>query len=179
NQAIAQAGAAAEQYIAEYNIWMHHVLDDSGRRLFPAKMRLLSHWNLRDQIKADYGTPDGLARQRAIAKVMEHIVRQTIPKAAINNPGVDWNPFTGAVRPSDAKDYDGAPASTAADAAPEPDTRYARLLGTYHALKRVDPYSPTAPTHMARVFDEQRELPETRVKAILEQVLTSPLVPKV
>src|SRR5262249_47039525 len=74
NLAIAQAGAKAEQYIAQYNIWMHHVLDDSGRRLFPAKMRLLSHWNLRDQIKADYSEKDALARQRVIMRVMEHIV---------------------------------------------------------------------------------------------------------
>lgn len=179
NQAISQAGAAAEQYIAEYNIWMHHLLDDSGRRLFPPKMRLLSHWNLRDQIKADYGTPDGLPRQRAITKVMEHIVRQTIPQAAVNNPGVDWNPFTGQLRPSDVKDYDGARASANASPAPEPDTRYAMLLGTFRALKRIDPYSPTAPTHIARVFDEQRELPEARVRKMLEQVLTSPLAPKV
>jgi hypothetical protein len=54
NQAIARANAEADQYIAEYNIWMHHVLDEQGRRLFPAGMRLLAHWNLRDQIRADY-----------------------------------------------------------------------------------------------------------------------------
>ncbi len=40
------------QYISEYNIWMHHVIDAQGQRLFPPRMRLLSHWNLRDEIKA-------------------------------------------------------------------------------------------------------------------------------
>jgi hypothetical protein len=54
NLAISKAGAESGQYIAEYNIWMRHLVDDQGRRLFPAKMRLLSHWNLRDEIKADY-----------------------------------------------------------------------------------------------------------------------------
>ena len=55
NQAVAQAGAAAEQYIAEYNIWMHHLVDDDGRAgSSRPSMRLLSHWNLRDEIKADY-----------------------------------------------------------------------------------------------------------------------------
>ena len=98
NLAVAEASARSEQYIAEYNIWMHHLLDDSGRRAFPAGMRLLSHWNLRDQIKAEYGAPDGLPRQRMIARVMEHIVRQTIPRAAVDNPVVDWNPFTNAGR---------------------------------------------------------------------------------
>jgi hypothetical protein len=39
-------------YIDEYNIWMHHLVDDGGQRLFPPRMRLLSHWNLRDEIKS-------------------------------------------------------------------------------------------------------------------------------
>jgi hypothetical protein len=53
------------------------------------------------------------------------------------------------------------------------------LLETYRAAKRADPYSPTAPTLIARRFDENREIPEARVKAMLEAVLLSPLVPKV
>jgi len=35
NQAIARAGAEGDAYIAEYNIWMHHVLAEDGARLFP------------------------------------------------------------------------------------------------------------------------------------------------
>ncbi len=46
--------AEADRYIAGYNIWMHHVVDAKGTRLFPPKMRLLTHWNLRDEIKANY-----------------------------------------------------------------------------------------------------------------------------
>jgi len=53
NQAMARAGAQADQYIAEYNIWMHHLVNDQGERLFPEGMRLLSHWNLRDEIKSN------------------------------------------------------------------------------------------------------------------------------
>jgi hypothetical protein len=158
---------------------MHHVLTEDGQRLFPAKMRLLSHWNLRDQIKADYSEKDGLARQRVMIRVMDAIVRQTIPKAVIDNPAVDWNPFTGQVRATDVKDYDQAPPSAAVSAAPEPDTRYATMLANYQAIRKLDPYSPTAPTHMARVFEEERELPEARVREMFERVLTSPLVPKV
>lgn len=180
NLEIAQATARSEQYIAEYNLWMHHVLDGEGRRLFPPKMRLLSHWNLRDQIKAEYAEKDGLPRQRLIAQVMEHIVRQTIPKAVINNPRLDWIPASNAVRASDVKDHD-LPADNAPQVsnAPEPDTRYEVLLGNFRALKRVDPYSPAAPTHIARMFDEVRELPEARVRQMFEQVLSSPLLGKV
>ncbi|MGZ6970268.1 MAG: hypothetical protein ACXVID_01230, partial [Thermoanaerobaculia bacterium] len=52
--AIAKAQSDSAQYIASYNIWMHHLVDEKGVRLFPPKMRLLSHWNLRDELKSDY-----------------------------------------------------------------------------------------------------------------------------
>ena len=182
NLAIARAGALTGQYIAEYNIWMHHLVDEKGQRLFPPKMRLLSHWNLRDEIKADYAdAAAGLRKQQTIQKVMERIVTQTIPQAAINNPGVDWNPFSNEVKPAAAKDSDavkplppGAPLN-----APEPNTRYAMLLSAYQAARKADPYSPTAPTLIARRFDENRQIPEARVRRMLEDVLSSPLVPRV
>ncbi|MDZ7292017.1 MAG: hypothetical protein ONB42_18970 [candidate division KSB1 bacterium] len=180
-QAVAEAGAAAEQYIAEYNIWMHHLLDDKGQRLFPAGMRLLSHWNLRDEIKAQYSNGrDGLPRQRMIQKVMEAIVTQTIPQMVVNSPHVDWNPYTNEVKPAAVKDFDSPPpVDMHVTNAPEPDTRYATLLNTYRAAKKADSYSPTAPTLIARRFDEDREIPEPRVRVMLEQVLSSPLVPQV
>ncbi len=185
NQALSQAGADAGRYIAEYNIWMHHLVDANGNRLFPPKLRLLSHWNLRDEIKADYSdAKSGLAKQRAIQQVMERIVTQTIPEVVVNNPGYDWNPFTNEVKPAAVKDAEESSAgngTTRAGAlnAPEPNTRYAKLLLTFQATRKVDPYSPTAPTHISRSFDEGRELPEARVKAMLEQLVSSPLAPQV
>ncbi|HEX7957653.1 MAG TPA: hypothetical protein VF508_11955, partial [Pyrinomonadaceae bacterium] len=181
----ARSSAEAERYVAGYNIWMHHVLNERGERLFPARMRLLSHWNLRDQIKADYADPaQGLARQRAVQQVFERIVTQTIPAVVVDNPRYDWNPFTNEVRPAAARDFDadapgaGAPAGARPDA-PEPDTRYAKMLLAFESARRVDPYAPTAPTLIARSFNEGREIPEERVRAMFEQVLTSPLVPQV
>ena len=181
NLAVAKAGADSAAYIASYNVYMHHLVDGKGRRLFPPGMRLLSHWNLRDQVKADYREgAEGLERQRTVQKVMERIVTQTIPAAVVNDPRVDWNPFTNEVRPSTVDDAGrAAPAGTTAPAGPEPDTRYATLLSTFRAERLVDPYSPTAPTHIARKFDEDRQIPEARVKAMLEAVLSSPLRPKV
>ena len=177
NLAIGQAGAESAQYIAQYNIWMYHLLDPQGQRPFPPKMRLLSHWNLRDEIKADYSdAQNGLAKQRMIQQVMERIVTQTIPQVVINNPAVDWNPYTNQVQPAAVKDSDAAPGNRPITNAPEPDTRYATLLKTYHASRKADPYSPTAPTLIDRRFQEDREIPEARVKAMLEQVLSSPLV---
>jgi len=154
NLAIARATAEAGQYVATYNIWMYHVLDGEGRRLFPPKMRLLEHWNLRDQIKADYSDPkDGLARQRLIQRVIERIVDQSIPAAVIDNPAFDWNVVANSVKPAAENDDGSTPAPIGRApslhiAEPEPNTRYATLLKTFRAAKQLDPYSPTAPTPM-------------------------------
>jgi hypothetical protein len=163
---------------------MHHLTDDKGLRLFPPGLRLISHWNLRDELKADYADKEnGPAKQRTIAQVMERIVTQTVPRAVINDPRLDWNPFSNDVR--------AAPADSVEPSAPsapleerlrndrEPDTRYSHLLATFHAARQADPYSPTAPTLIARRFEENRELPEARVDAMLKQVLSSPLVSRV
>jgi hypothetical protein len=178
NLGIAKAQSDSEQYIASYNIWMHHLVDAKGVRLFPPKMRLLSHWNLRDELKSDYADKErGPAKQRAIRKVMERIVDQTIPLAVLDNPGLDWNPFTNDVRKAAVKDSDLPEKSVAPG--PEPDTRYATLLSDFRAVRQADPHSPTAPTFIARKFEEDRQIPEARVRKMLEDVLSSPLVPNV
>ncbi|WP_293245956.1 hypothetical protein [Nannocystis sp.] len=182
-RAAAQASAEADRYISQYNLWMHHVVDARGDRPFPSGLRLISHWNLRDELKGRYGDPAGLEKQRIIVKVMERIVTQTIPQAVIDDPRVDWEPVSNTVKtaPADAIEAD-APRREGApqlDGAREPDLRYARLLAQFHAARREDPFVPIAPTAIARSFEIGRELPETRVKALLEQVLASPLVPRV
>jgi hypothetical protein len=181
NLAIAQAGSDSANYIAGYNIWMYHLVDDQGQQSFPPKMRLLSHWNLRDEIKADYAdSENGLAKQRLVQQVMERIVTQSIPQAVIDNPHVDWNPYSNEVKPAAAEDSDSpAKSDLKITNAPEPDTRYATLLQTYRAARLADPYSPTAPTLIDRRFNEDRQIPEERLRAMLEQVLTSPLVAQV
>ena len=180
NLAVSKAVADADQYISEYNIWMHHLTDDQGRRLFPPKMRLLAHWNLRDEIKADYAdSRNGLAKQRMIEKVMERIISQTIPASVINNPQLDWNPYSNAVAAAAEKDSDFSPGERPAGNAPEPNTRYQRWLEVFQASKLADAYSPNAPTLIARRFNEDRQIPEERVQKMFEQVLASPLVPRV
>ena len=180
NLDVARASSEADSYISQYNIWMHHVRAPDGQRLFPPKLRLLSHWNLRDEIKADYSDPqNGLARQRAIQQVMERIITQTIPAVVVDNPAVDWNPWTNEIKLSTENDGLGNAQFGNVTNAPEPNTRYAMLLKTFTASKEVDPYSPTAPTLIARRFDEDREIPEQRVRQMLEPVVTSPLLPQV
>jgi len=178
-QEVARAGADADLYIAQYNIWMHHLLA-GGERLFPRGMRLISHWNLRDELKGDYADPRGAEKQGLILKVMERIVTQTIPAEIIDNPHLDWGPVANSVTVAPPGEVEeGAPTREAkASNAPEPSTRYAKVLASFRAAKKADPYSPIAPTAIARSF-EGREIPEERVVALLAEVLASPVVPQV
>src|SRR6185312_6009460 len=116
--------------------------------------------------------PAGLTRQRTILRVMERIVRQEIPAAVIDNPDLLWDPETNAVRLVNAD----AAAGNGDLAARETDRRYAALLGIFHAVRRVDPYSPAEPTFIDRRFERDRQIPEREVEALLISVLDSPEV---
>jgi len=178
---IARVSSESDQYISNYNIWMYHLLDQNGQRLFPPKLRLLSHWNLRDEIKAQYSNgPAGLSRQRIIQRVMERIVDQSIPEAVINNPAVDWNPYDNRIMAATEKDSD-TPELSPADVSgiSEPNTRYEMLWKNFIVQKSADPYWPTMPNYIDRRFAQGREIPEKRVKDIFEKVLSSPLYAKV
>ncbi|HWS72725.1 MAG TPA: hypothetical protein VN605_11450 [Thermoanaerobaculia bacterium] len=181
-QEISRAGADASQYVATYNIWMHHIVDDRGGRLWPKNVRLLEHWNLRDEIKASYSdATNGLAKQRAIQRVFERIVDSSIPQEVIDNPGVDWNPFTNIVTTSASSDEETGPGIHDKNPtnAPEPNTRYSKILADFHAEQKLDRYSPTEPTLIARRFNEDRQIPEARMERMLIEILSSPLVPQV
>ncbi|MBL9019962.1 MAG: hypothetical protein JNL83_37605 [Myxococcales bacterium] len=174
-QAIA-AEVAADQYIAGYYLWMHHVLGPDGVRRFPAKKHLITHWNLRDELKANYADPDGLAKQQTIAKVMERIVTQTIPKAVIENPRLDWNPFTNAVTASPPEEIEAdAPKDkpAAPSDAPESTARFERVLAHFKAAQAIDKVNPIAPTRLDRAFTNA-EMPEPRVRQMLVDILESP-----
>jgi hypothetical protein len=179
-QGIARALADSQAYVAGYDLLAHHLLDASGERLFPKGKRLLSHWNLRDEVKASYGEPGALARQRVLQRAMERIVTQEIPLAVVGSPLVDWNPFTNEVRPAPPGTVEGGATPPArVDPAREPDTRYAKILANFQAARAADPFTPTAPTAIDRKFQVDRELSEERVTGILEEIVSSPLLPRV
>ncbi|HEX9945315.1 MAG TPA: hypothetical protein VGG03_25170 [Thermoanaerobaculia bacterium] len=174
NQEITRILTAAEEYVSGYNLRMDRVVTPAGERPFRDGLRLISHWGLRDELASYYAepSPESLARQRIILRVMERIVRQEIPAAVIDNPDLLWAPETNAVRPAG----EGAAAGDGDLAAREPDTRYATLLGIFHAVRKADPYSPAEPTFVARRFERDRQIPEREVEALLVSVLESPEV---
>lgn len=170
NQKSSDALAAAGNYIASYNIYVGNLLDDQGKTHFPKDMKLLSHWNLRDEIKANYNkTEEGLTKQKMIYQVMLHIVNQDIPDSVINNPKFQWNPNTNKLF-KDGKEV---------SANPEPDSRYQMFINNFKALKAVDTYTPMYPTYISRAFDQGMEIPVNEVEKLFTEFCSSPEIKQV
>ncbi len=169
-QASSIAGSAADLYISEYNIEMGKLRTDSGKQLFPEKMVLLSHWNLRDEIKANYGNKsNGPEKQEMIYKVMQRIINQDIPEKVINNPNLTWMPFSNKVFENDKE----------IACAAEPDKRYQQIINNFKAAKAIDAFSPEMNTFILRKFSGEMEIPQGDVEILFDEYLRSPQLAKV
>ena len=167
NTRMAQALAEAENYIADYNIYMGNLRTEDGRQLWDNDKILLSHWNLRDELKALYQSNNLESRgqnrekQEMIYQVMQRIVSQTIPAEAINNPSFVWQPY--------ADQTEGN----------EPYTRYQKILDIAHAYFAEDAYCPSAPTSIQRNFEEGVEIPAPELDSLFRALVGSEQVAKV
>jgi len=160
-QKVHEAFVAADNYISNYNIYMHNLLTEDGKRLFPEGLKLISHWGLRDELKQQYKEPDGFERQKMIYEVMKKIIYQEIPEVVINNPNVDWKVYSNEVIGDGVSNR------------PEPNIRYRHLLDIFKAEREVDPYYPMYPTFIDRKFNIDREIPEETVFRIFDELLSS------
>jgi hypothetical protein len=96
-QQISSAATEAEAYISEYNIHMGALVNDKMERLFPGDKVLISHWGIRDELKSQYNSENGLEKQRMIYALMNRIVNQEIPRPFINSDRYAWNPLNNAL----------------------------------------------------------------------------------
>ncbi len=151
---IAQALADAENYIADYNIYMGNLRTEDGRQLWPEDKILLSHWNLRDELKALYGAENGQEKQEMIYQVMQRIVNQSIPAQAINGKDYIWHPYS-------------------TQETTEPFTRYERILSIAHAYMAEDPYCPSAPTGIIRNFEGEVEISAAELDSLFRALVGS------
>jgi hypothetical protein len=168
-QKLGQAYLAADNYISGYNIFFDKILTDDNQQIFPDGLKLILHWGLRDEIKAQYANPNGLSRQQMIALIMERIIRQEIPSVVINNPKVSWKPGLNLVLSTENEDIK-------VSNEPENTVRYEKLLDIFHATQMADAYYTQMPTLMQRKFESDREIPEEKIKTLFTTLLTSPVV---
>ena len=181
-----QALSQAENYIAGYNIMMHCLRNEQGEQLWQEPMALLSHWNLRDELKSNYVAGDeammrlGEEKQELIYQVMLRIIRQEIPNCVINNDNFVWCPQTNEVirqegerAPHKATSFVGDPAEAMRQETREPDTRYQQIINIFRAGQQIDTYRHDAPTHVLRTFNEDLEIPMEEIEALFTQLIES------
>jgi hypothetical protein len=165
-----KVAAEGDAYIADYNIYMDHILTDDNTKLFPENMVLLSHWNLRDEIKANYANKEvGLKKQALIYQIMQRIIDQSIPKMVINSGKQDWNPVSNEVFISGNK----------TEAEPETDGRYQQIINNFHIYQEFDQYNPSMPTAIQRAFSVGMQIPQPEVQKLFNEFLSSPQVQEV
>lgn len=161
----------ADTYISDYNIYMGNLRNEGGEQLFPADMKLISHWGLRDELKSNYADRErGLEKQRMVYGVMKRIIDQSIPLQVINNDGYLWNANT-----NELSDKNG----TVVTSTPEDTRRYEVFLNNFKAMRQLDAYSPHYPTQLSRAFDATMEVPQHDVEELFKGLLSSPQVKQV
>ncbi len=153
----------AEMYISAYNIYMGYTTNKEGKVLFPKELVLLSHWNLRDEIKSNYNKGKvGLDKQRTIYEIMKRIISQEIPVEVINKDKYVWNPFANTIT-LDGKTVQGTPEST---------TRYQKLLNDFVAQRGIDKY--TKDTYIDRKFNDEMEISLNDAETLFDSFLSAP-----
>ncbi len=174
----AQAMSEAENYIAGYNIMMHCLRNEQGEQLWQEPMALLSHWNLRDELKSNYAVGDeamrreGKEKQEMIYQVMLRIIRQDIPACVVNNAEYLWKPYSNEVliSPEGSNDYSQANVQEFRGSG---DERYQKILDIFHAMQQIDAYRKDAPSHVLRTFNEDLEIPQAEIEALFLQLIQS------
>jgi Oligoendopeptidase F len=155
------------RYIDAYNIYMGKLFNTKGKHIFSEDMMLLCHWNLRDEIKANYNKgADGIEKQRTVYEVMKRVIAQDIPIEVINSNEYDWNPFTNTIY-KDGK---------AVTSSPESVVRYEKMLNNFHAMQRVDKYMGN--TYIDRKFNDDMEIALSDVEKLFDQFLSAPELKK-
>lgn len=169
SQKVSNIFTDADNYISNYNIFAGFLVDDQMKTHFPADMKLISHWNLRDEIKAQYSQADGLPKQKMLYEVMKRIINQDIPEQVINKSEYQWNPITNKIYKNGNEEK----------VNPEPYTRYEKLLNNFKAQQMLDKYYPTYPNAIARSFELGLEIPEKQVEDLFIELISSPVAKQV
>jgi hypothetical protein len=160
----------AETYISEYNIYMGNVQSQSKEYLFPKELKLITHWGLRDELKANYADKEkGFEKQKTIYEIMKRIITQEIPDVVINNNKYKWNPFENKV-------YDNG---KEINSNPEQNKRYEHLLNIFHAVKQMDKYYPQYPTYIQRKFDLEMEISKQEIEELFTKFISSPEIKEI
>ena len=175
-----QALSEAENYIASYNIMMHCLRNEQGERLWQEPMALLSHWNLRDELKSNYAEAKGEGleargreKQEMIYQVMLRIIRQEIPDCVVNSDQYLWAPYSNTATPINEEIHNSKFLTQNSN------SRYQQIINIFHAAQQIDAYRSDAPTHILRTFNEDLQIPFEEIESLFTQLVQSDEVKQV
>ena len=151
------------KFVSHFHVPVGGMVDANGKRWFEADRKLIAHWLVREEIKAGYGDPDGLAKQRALSWVMARHIDGTIPKRVMSGEEKrDWNPEKNTVAGGDCGELLGL-------------ERYEHWIANFRMAREFDPLYPDEPTAIARKFALEREMPESEVEQLMTDLLDAPV----
>ncbi len=153
----------AGKFVADFHVPVGGMVDANGKRWFEGDRKLIAHWLVREEIKAGYGDPDGVHKQRALSWVMARHIDGTIPARVMSGEDKrDWNPAKNTVAGGDPGELLGL-------------VRYEHWIANFRMAREFDPLYPDEPTAIARKFALEREMPETEVEQLMISLLEAPV----
>ncbi len=158
----------SHNYISSYNICMDKLTAGGRSGFFPKGLKLISHWGLRDELKALYKDKEASFKQQLIEQIFNRIVNQEIPQIVIDNPEVSWDPNTNKVF-KDGKEI---------SAEPENNIRYQHLKNWFETAQTLDSWYPDNPDAIKRNFNLNVEISEEKVRELFLSILEAPVIKK-
>ena len=169
-QRIANVSAAANHYIDNFNINMQQVGSYHNEFFWHSSLPLITHWGLRDELKAAYADPyRGTDKQEVIYDAMIRIIKDEVPMEVVKQDmSYKWYPSTNQIMLNGiqilADDH-------------RPKSRYQYLLDFFHAEKAADEYCSN--NFIQRKFENEYEISVAEAEALFHTLLTSPAVEQV
>jgi hypothetical protein len=172
NQNITVALGNADNYISNYNIPMWLIKNGANNRYWGNGTKLISHWGLRDELKAAYSdAANGYVKQVLIYAIMKAIIDQSIPTEILEeNEEYYWKPVTNKSFLHELVEI---------ETTPEPNTRYQHLLNVFKAVSATDKCYPNGSTFISRSFESDLEMKLADVENLFISLLTSSQVKQV
>jgi hypothetical protein len=173
-QNIAVAVGNADNYIANYNIPMWLIKNGANHNFWGYGTKLISHWGLRDELKAAYAdanTETGFIKQALIYSIMKAIIDQSIPTEILEETeGYYWKPVANKTFLHELVEI---------ETTPEPNTRYQHLLNVFKAVSATDKCYPGGSAFISRTFESDLEMKLADVENLFISLITSPQVKQV
>ena len=166
-QRIANVSAAANAYIDNFNINMKQVGSYHNEFFWYSSLPLISHWGLRDELKAAYADPThGSDKQEVLYDVMKRVIKDEVPLDVVKQDmSYKWYPSTNQIMLNGIQILSDER---------NPKSRYQFLLDFFRAEKAADEYCSN--NFIQRKFEEEYEISVEDAEALFVELLSSPVV---